>query len=104
MAICSAIPNKWDDPTKEFLPCEALPLGVGSAQGYCDTRGTNPSFAERRRPMKFPRLIFLDRFIPNASSLPSESRYPLDFQRRRFQKCVASHARSNGMETRNTLV
>jgi hypothetical protein len=54
--------------------------------------------------MEFPRLIFLDRFIPNASSLPSESRYSVDFQRRRFQKCVSGHARSNGMETRNTLV
>jgi hypothetical protein len=54
--------------------------------------------------MEFPRLIFLDRSIPNASSLPSESRYFVDFQRRRFQKCVSGHVRSNGMETRNTLV
>jgi hypothetical protein len=54
--------------------------------------------------MKFPRLIFLDRFIPDTSSLPSESRYSVDFQRRRFQKCVAGQARFNGMETRNTLV
>ena len=34
--------------------------------------------------MKFPRLIFLDRFIPNASSLPSESRDSMGFQRRPF--------------------
>jgi hypothetical protein len=53
--------------------------------------------------MKFPRLIFLDRFIPNASSLPSESRYSVGFQRRPFQKCVSGHARSNGMETGNTF-
>ena len=52
--------------------------------------------------MKFPRLIFLDCFIPNA--LPSESRYSVGSQRRRFQKCVSGNARSNGMETRNTLV
>ena len=54
--------------------------------------------------MKFPRLIFLDRFIPNASSLPSESPYSVGFQRRPFQKCVSGHARSNGTETGNTLV
>ena len=53
--------------------------------------------------MKFPRLIFLDRLIPNASSLPSESRYSVGFQRRPFQKCVSGHARSNGMETGNTV-
>ena len=52
--------------------------------------------------MKFPRLIVLDRFIPNASSLPSESRYSVGFQRRPLQKCVSGHARSNGMETGNT--
>ncbi len=54
--------------------------------------------------MKFPRLIFLDRFIPNASSLPSESRDSMGFQRRPFQKCLSGHARSKGMEARITLV
>ena len=54
--------------------------------------------------MKFPRLIFLDRFIPNASSLPSESRYSVGFRLRRLQKCVSGRALSNGMKTRITLV
>ena len=54
--------------------------------------------------MEFPRLIFLARFIPNASPLPSESRDSVGFQRRPFQKCVSGHARLNGMETRITLV
>jgi hypothetical protein len=54
--------------------------------------------------MKFPRLIFLDCFIPNVSSLLSESPYSVGFQRRPLQKCVSEHARSNGIETGNTLV
>jgi hypothetical protein len=54
--------------------------------------------------MEFLRLIFLVRFIPNAFPLPSESRDSVGFQRRPFQECVCGHARSNDMETRNTLI
>src|SRR5271165_2763730 len=97
-------PDKWDRPKEELLPCEALPPGVGSTQGYRGMWGSNPSFAERRRPMKFPRLIFLSRLIPDVSSVPSKSRDTVGFLRRRFQKYSSAHTFSQSSDLRNPLV
>ena len=54
--------------------------------------------------MEFPRLILLTRLIHVVFPVPSKSRDTIGIQRRPLQKCVSGHARSNGMETGNTLV
>ena len=54
--------------------------------------------------MKFPRLIFLSRLIPDVSSVPSKSRDTVEFLRRPFQKCVSARTFSQGSDTRNPLV